>query len=229
MQEFKHSIWEKSGELLKFLENWKVCLFPFFSQIFAGQQYNTDRVKQLIIDKFRVIIGNARRGLPTPEFNDHMYRAAAYIIYQQTPSDDLIHFISWAPALLFTPYSLQTGVNIWSWFITARPELSSQLMTEISEAWSWTILQRMGLFTNSTRGPGPTATRCWEGSCMENMRPGPNYDYDEPHAIWIEFLSERFLVARDTSTLEMKLIWNMLQCAVEDTANLRYVTMMDVC
>ena len=174
-----------------------------------------------MVSKFKEIIGNARRGLPITDFNDHMYRAAASVIYQDSPSNDLIHLISWAPALLFTESSLQIGVNIWSWFITARAEMSSQLMTEISEAWNWTILQRMGLFTNATRGNGPTATRCWEGSTMENMRPGPNYDSDEPHAVWIEFLSERFLVVRETSSLEMRLIWSMLQSAVEDPNNLR--------
>ena len=59
--------------------------------------------------------------------------------------------ICWAPVIIFTEESLQTAVGAWTWLLAARPDLSLEIMSEISDSWSWTVDQRIGLFSDAER------------------------------------------------------------------------------
>lgn len=68
-------------------------------------------------------------------FSQNIYRSVAFLTMQQKINLQLVHFVCWIPAMIFTPESLTVGVNAWSWLLAARPECNILVMNEIFEAW----------------------------------------------------------------------------------------------
>ncbi|EGG17773.1 phosphatidylinositol 4-kinase [Cavenderia fasciculata] len=111
-----------------------------------------------LIEEFEKLIQQHRRGkiVDSLAFSSIMYRSCAFLInHYFGQSVKLIHMVCYAPAFIFTPNSMEVGVTAWKWLLAERPDLTQFIMTSISDIWSWTVNQRIGLFTNTERDPSP--------------------------------------------------------------------------
>ncbi|XP_049933529.1 phosphatidylinositol 4-kinase alpha 1-like isoform X3 [Nymphaea colorata] len=68
-------------------------------------------------------------------------------------------------------YAMETGVFIWTWLVSAAPQLGSLLLGEIVDAWLWTIDTEKGLFAFGMNNAGPAA----------KLRPQLALGEPEPH------------------------------------------------
>ena len=91
---------------------------------------------------------------------------------------------------------METGVFIWTWLVSAAPQLGSLVLAELVDAWLWTIDTKRGIFAHEVKYSGPAA------KLRPQLAPGepeslPEIDPVEQimaHKIWVGFLIDRFEV-----------------------------------
>ncbi|RVX12362.1 Phosphatidylinositol 4-kinase alpha 1 [Vitis vinifera] len=128
-------------------------------------------------------------------------------------SSQLLRLLCWCPAYISTPDAMETGVFIWTWLVSAAPQLGSLVLAELVDAWLWTIDTKRGLFASEARYSGPTA------KLRPHLSPGepeqlPEKDPVEQiiaHRLWLGFLIDRFEVVRHNSVEQLLLLGRMLQ------------------
>lgn len=125
----------------------------------------------------------------------------------------LLRLLCWCPAYICTQDVMETGVFIWTWLVSAAPELGSLVLAELVDAWLWTIDTKRGLFASDVRYSGPAA------KLRPHLAPGeptvpPEIDPVEQimaHRLWLGFFIDRFEVIRHNSVEQLLLLGRMLQ------------------
>lgn len=91
---------------------------------------------------------------------------------------------------------MDTGIFIWTWLVSAAPQLGSLVLAELVDAWLWTIDTKRGLFASDVRYSGPAA------KLRPHLAPGepelpPEKDPVQQiiaHRLWLGFFIDRFEV-----------------------------------
>ncbi|KAK4284694.1 hypothetical protein QN277_001489 [Acacia crassicarpa] len=125
----------------------------------------------------------------------------------------LLRLLCWCPAFISTSDAMETGVFIWTWLVSAAPQLGPLVLAELVDAWLWTIDTKRGLFASEARFAGPAA------KLRPHLYPGdpevqPEVDPVEQiiaHQLWLGFLIDRFEVIRHQSVEQLLLLGRMLQ------------------
>lgn len=102
---------------------------------------------------------------------------------------------------------------IWTWLVSAAPQLGSVVLAELVDAWLWTIDTKRGLFASEVRFFGPAA------KLRPQLAPGepeaaPEKDPVQEilaHRLWLGFFIDRFEVVRHNSVEQLLLLGRMLQ------------------
>ncbi|XP_070051819.1 phosphatidylinositol 4-kinase alpha 1-like isoform X1 [Nicotiana tomentosiformis] len=110
----------------------------------------------------------------------------------------LVHLLCWCPAYILTPDAMETGVFIWTWLVSAAPQLCSLVLAELVDAWLWTVDTKQGVFASEVRCCGPVA------KLRPHLVPGepeapPEKDLVEQimaHRLWLVFFIDHFEVVR---------------------------------
>ncbi|KAL1833745.1 phosphatidylinositol 4-kinase alpha 1 isoform X1 [Daucus carota subsp. sativus] len=125
----------------------------------------------------------------------------------------LLRLLCWCPAYISTPDAMETGVFIWTWLVSAAPQLGPLVLAELVDAWLWTIDTKRGLFASEVRYFGPTAKlRPHLIPGEPEMQPEKNpVDQIIAHRLWLGFLIDRFEVIRHDSVEQLLLLGRMLQ------------------
>ncbi|KAL2650963.1 hypothetical protein R1flu_019091 [Riccia fluitans] len=129
--------------------------------------------------------------------------------------DQLLRLLCWCPAHIFTVQTMETGVFVWTWLLSAAPKLGSRVLSELVDAWLWTIDTKKGLFASGLENSGPAAKLRPQ---LTAGIPGPCDDTEivqgiAAHQVWLGFLLDRFEVVRNVSSDQLYLISKLLQGA----------------
>ena len=57
------------------------------------------------------------------------------------------------PFEVFTPASVATGIDVWTWVVSEKPEYEIGAMMEIKSAWLATVRFERGMFSTSQKYP----------------------------------------------------------------------------
>ncbi|KAM3239398.1 hypothetical protein P3L10_014432 [Capsicum annuum] len=125
----------------------------------------------------------------------------------------LLSLLCWCPAYILTPDAMDTGVFIWTWLVSAAPQLCSLVLAELVDAWLWTVDTKRGLFASQIRCCGPVAM------LKPHLVPGepeapPEKDPVEQimaHRLWLGFFIDRFEVVQHDSFPQLLLLGRLLQ------------------
>eukprot|EP01113_Clastostelium_recurvatum_P021993 TRINITY_DN2614_c0_g1_i1.p1 TRINITY_DN2614_c0_g1~~TRINITY_DN2614_c0_g1_i1.p1 ORF type:complete len:2071 (-),score=563.44 TRINITY_DN2614_c0_g1_i1:69-6281(-) len=199
----------------------------------------------------RVVQGfNATRGdIDIAAFSAAMYRACAFLVNHERGHNlhaGLVHMVCWTPVLLFTPETMMVAVSVWEWLLADRADLSLIVMASMLDIWSWTIDERIGMFSDSERPPNPLAIATHAGSgpvgqapdgrstpsASASHLPAPNTDSallssplhisasartsHVPHRLWLGFMEARFVVVRHSHMDQLAVLTKMLHKALVD-------------
>lgn len=93
---------------------------------------------------------------------------------------------------------METGVFIWTWLVSAAPQLGSLVLAELVDAWLWTIDTKRGLFASEVRYFGPAAKLRPHLTPGEPDLPPEKDPVDQivAHRLWLGFLIDRFEVRK---------------------------------
>ncbi|CAN4119718.1 unnamed protein product [Withania somnifera] len=125
----------------------------------------------------------------------------------------LLRLLCWCPAYILTSDAMETGVFIWTWLVSAAPQLCSLVLAELVDAWLWTVDTKRGLFASEVGCSGPAAKLRPHLASGEPEAP-PEKDPVEQilaHRLWLGFFIDRFEVVRHDSLSQLLLLGRLLQ------------------
>uniref|UniRef100_A0A5K4ER66 1-phosphatidylinositol 4-kinase n=1 Tax=Schistosoma mansoni TaxID=6183 RepID=A0A5K4ER66_SCHMA len=119
----------------------------------------------------------------------------------------LLQEICHSPLRLFTTEMLENALACWQWLIVGRPELTIQLLNELSDAWQITIHRRLGVFSVHNADDGEVLPLI----VSDQLKYSPPKCNTGPHQLWSQFFSERLYVAQSSSQEQLDIFFDLLQ------------------
>eukprot|EP00002_Diphylleia_rotans_P031994 TRINITY_DN6677_c0_g1_i2.p1 TRINITY_DN6677_c0_g1~~TRINITY_DN6677_c0_g1_i2.p1 ORF type:complete len:1668 (+),score=400.29 TRINITY_DN6677_c0_g1_i2:37-5040(+) len=123
-------------------------------------------------------------------YEDVLCRLASLLIINKDQDySQIIHALCWSPVYLFSEEAVRFATFIWTWLLSARPDLSVSVLYNIANAWSWTVAKGYGLFNTNW-------TPDFSNPYSESAHKITKLQNPEPHSIILDFLLEQFEVGR---------------------------------
>ncbi|XP_057550570.1 phosphatidylinositol 4-kinase alpha 1 [Amaranthus tricolor] len=186
-----------------------------------------DSFNEILLQKFVLLLQNfvsiAEKGgiVEKASFREACSQATALLLsnlgsHSKTNAEyfsQLLRLLCWCPAYICTPDAMETAVFVWTWLVSAAPQLGCLVLAELVDAWLWTVDTKRGLFASDAKCSGPSAKLRPHLSAGE-PEALPEKDPVEQimaHRLWLGFMIDRFEVVRHNSVEQMLLFGRMFQ------------------
>jgi phosphatidylinositol 4-kinase len=159
-----------------------------------GRQLSMDIVTALKTDKMDKIVSA-------------FFRATAYIISAKDLTEihkELLYDVSVRPVKSLKDSAVLAAAHCWQWVLSAKRELSFELLTHIGGAWRWTIDSRVGFFSTWNVSDYVVNSK-WKPALPAHL---------DIHRVLVEFLCSRIELAQSNSQREFDLIVDLLHLSL---------------
>ncbi|CAM6087859.1 unnamed protein product [Calypogeia fissa] len=177
------------------------------------------------VQQLQQFVVAAERGIEIDSvvFREACLRSAALLLSDMEDSKEvpegsyhLLRLLCWCPAHIFTLEAMETGLFVWTWILSAAPQLDSRVLAELVDAWLWTVDSKKGLFASGVTYSGPAA------KLRPQLAPGVPEPDPQPdpvvgiraHRLWLGFFLDRYEAIRHSSSDQLLLFSRLLQGSI---------------
>ncbi|KZT60454.1 hypothetical protein CALCODRAFT_119134 [Calocera cornea HHB12733] len=92
-------------------------------------------------------IGNRTSNFTVQDLRRLLFRCTSVLISVDGYDYDLLHYLVALPFKAFSPPTISSGIDSWTWLVSERGDLEIMLLLEIANAWIGTIKHKQGIFS----------------------------------------------------------------------------------
>uniref|UniRef100_A0A914Y3R6 1-phosphatidylinositol 4-kinase n=1 Tax=Panagrolaimus superbus TaxID=310955 RepID=A0A914Y3R6_9BILA len=151
------------------------------------QMHHPENAERQLVEHLEKLLEQGLERDDEDKISEAIMLMAAFFIYLQNVNHRLLKNLVWIPLKRFTETTLRLCTTAWNWILAAKDGFHMHFLQEMATCWMTIAQRQLGIFERGDLIQCPLSVE----TCEKQDSP-----YILPHAVWLNFLTERICLAK---------------------------------